>query len=547
MQPNFAFQPAAPQDLPPSPKPADFRAPKVNPREKNELAASRDDDSHPSFKSSLREARKSQEETCRQENEKAAREVNDESPRGCRETENDECSVRSDSGTDQKNDREKSDHVPDDKMNELLEHLLALETGNEENPVHELAGAEGVNLVTHLTENHETAAGASLNVASALDTGGGAGSPNIAGDLTTNNSGDDSSAPRTGITGLNDPTMASGADKSSGNAAATNADAAGIHKGESIESLRPVAPGEPNMTESSKSFEDLVQSEARSAAAEKVKTGGQLDAGAGTAPRNTDGLQAEQLQVPKQLHTGQGALEQKTATTGNSSPEEVPAARSGEVSSDQQGGVRIQGEQQQNREFDGRLDPVSGEETGPKLVKVNAGSKDTAFMHQQDQNFDRLMEPATSAREKEGTAGAWRAQTLDQIVNKAVYQLKNGQNSVRIDLKPEFLGQVRMQIVTVDQQVSIRITTELPMVKEMIDNNLQQLKADLQQQGLEVDEIEVSVSTDSQHNARNGRMRLEELAEARGEDEEENEGDVAQAPETNSTSRVSSRAVDMFA
>jgi flagellar hook-length control protein FliK len=545
MQPNFAFEPAPALDSLPGPKPTECRAPKVNPRERNELAATRDDDSYPSFKSSLREARKSQEEASRPENEKAGREVNDETPRDCRKTENDHGPVHPDAGDDQKNEREKSDHGSGEKLDELLEHLLALETGIEEHPVHELAGA---NPVAQFIENQETAAGAGLNPESSMGTGaGGAGSLDIAGDMTISNSGNDAPVNRSGIPGLNDPTMASGTEKSPGGNPVANTDATGIQKGESIESFRQAAASDSNTAQSQKSFEDLVQSEARSAGAEKVKIAGKPDAGAGAAPKNIDGPPGDQPQPLKPSGTGPGASGQKSSNAGAQSPEEVPVARSGEVSSDQQGSARIRGDLQHNREFDGRLDPVNGEEAGPKLVKVNAGSKDTAFMHQQDQNFDRLMEPTFSAREKEGAAGAWRARTLDQIVSRAVYQLKNGQNSVRIDLKPEFLGQVRMQIVTIDQQVSVRITTELPMVKEMLDNNLQQLKADLQQQGLEVDEIEVSVSADSQHNARNRRMQFEELTAAEAEVGDENQADDARNPEIIPTRRVSDRAVDMFA
>ena len=54
-----------------------------------------------------------------------------------------------------------------------------------------------------------------------------------------------------------------------------------------------------------------------------------------------------------------------------------------------------------------------------------------------------------------------------------------------------------MQIVTESQQVAVRIVAEFPMVKEMLESNLNQLKAELQAQGLEVDELEVSVAHDS--------------------------------------------------
>ncbi|MBW1783769.1 MAG: flagellar hook-length control protein FliK, partial [Deltaproteobacteria bacterium] len=51
-------------------------------------------------------------------------------------------------------------------------------------------------------------------------------------------------------------------------------------------------------------------------------------------------------------------------------------------------------------------------------------------------------------------------------------------------------------------QVTIRILTELPVAKEIIETNVHQLKADLQAHGLEIDKFEVSLS--SQGSDKNG-------------------------------------------
>jgi len=75
--------------------------------------------------------------------------------------------------------------------------------------------------------------------------------------------------------------------------------------------------------------------------------------------------------------------------------------------------------------------------------------------------------------------------------------LRNGQHEAKIDLKPDFLGHIRMQVITENHQVTVKILTQFPFVKEMVENNIHQLKADLQQQGLNVDKLEVSVSHDS--------------------------------------------------
>ena len=54
-----------------------------------------------------------------------------------------------------------------------------------------------------------------------------------------------------------------------------------------------------------------------------------------------------------------------------------------------------------------------------------------------------------------------------------------------------------MQVITENHQVTIKILTEFGFVKDMVENNIQQLKTDLQQQGLNVDKLEVAVSDDT--------------------------------------------------
>jgi flagellar hook-length control protein FliK len=109
---------------------------------------------------------------------------------------------------------------------------------------------------------------------------------------------------------------------------------------------------------------------------------------------------------------------------------------------------------------------------------------------------ERAAEAVAAGKEKEPAAGAHRTGLFDQIVQRAVVQVRNDQSEVKIDLKPDFLGNVRMQILTENQQVSVRITTEFPAVRDMIEAGLQQLKSELQNQGLHVDRLEVSVSDD---------------------------------------------------
>jgi flagellar hook-length control protein FliK len=142
-------------------------------------------------------------------------------------------------------------------------------------------------------------------------------------------------------------------------------------------------------------------------------------------------------------------------------------------------------------------DMLSADQTGNKVMQIDGESKDSGLLTSQENLPEHLAKLGHSGRSTEGTQRSLASQTLNQIVQKAVLLNNNGQNMVQIDLKPDILGQIRMQIMTESQQVAVRIVAELPIVKDMLESNLNQLKAELQAQGLQVDELEVSVAHDS--------------------------------------------------
>jgi len=131
------------------------------------------------------------------------------------------------------------------------------------------------------------------------------------------------------------------------------------------------------------------------------------------------------------------------------------------------------------------------------ISRIDGDSKDSSFLFSQDQMPQHLTRLENAAQGSEAARRGLMSQTLNQIVQKAVLSFNNGQHEVQIDLKPDFLGHIRMQIITENQQVAVRIVAELPFVKDMLESNLNQLKAELQAQGLKVDELEVSVAHDS--------------------------------------------------
>jgi hypothetical protein len=86
---------------------------------------------------------------------------------------------------------------------------------------------------------------------------------------------------------------------------------------------------------------------------------------------------------------------------------------------------------------------------------------------------------------------------VQQIVDSAKLRLHNGQSEMRIQLKPEHLGKVRLNITTEHHQVVVKVVADQPMVKELLESNLHHLRTELQGQGLEIHKFHVSVGGES--------------------------------------------------
>ena len=90
-----------------------------------------------------------------------------------------------------------------------------------------------------------------------------------------------------------------------------------------------------------------------------------------------------------------------------------------------------------------------------------------------------------------------QTEIIKQVVDKTVMHLNTGRTLIRINLKPESLGHLRLQITTENQQVMLKIMTEGPLVKEIIESNIHQLKTALHVHGLQIDDFDVFVAHDS--------------------------------------------------
>jgi flagellar hook-length control protein FliK len=82
---------------------------------------------------------------------------------------------------------------------------------------------------------------------------------------------------------------------------------------------------------------------------------------------------------------------------------------------------------------------------------------------------------------------------LFQMAERIQVQIRDGQSTIRVQLKPENLGHIEINAETTVNGVVARIATESSSVKSYLENNLPLLQQALQDQGLKIERIDVTV------------------------------------------------------
>ncbi len=83
------------------------------------------------------------------------------------------------------------------------------------------------------------------------------------------------------------------------------------------------------------------------------------------------------------------------------------------------------------------------------------------------------------------------AEFVYQLAERIQSQLQSGQGEVRIQLKPEHLGNLEIKAENTSSGIIARIAAESSSVKQYLEGNIHVLQQSLQEQGLKVDRIDV--------------------------------------------------------
>ncbi|MCL2171925.1 MAG: flagellar hook-length control protein FliK [Defluviitaleaceae bacterium] len=108
-------------------------------------------------------------------------------------------------------------------------------------------------------------------------------------------------------------------------------------------------------------------------------------------------------------------------------------------------------------------------------------------------NFTSAVEAAITA-EAQFQSPINPQNVIDQIVENMRFETRGPEAEIRITLKPEHLGDLTMRIATINGTVTAMFLAESQRIKEIIESQFNALRDALNAQGLQVAEIEVSVS-----------------------------------------------------
>jgi len=146
---------------------------------------------------------------------------------------------------------------------------------------------------------------------------------------------------------------------------------------------------------------------------------------------------------------------------------------------------------------DGRVQAQAETAVTPGTAQNVPSSGETVQSVETRLNETRPVQHLKESAETPAAPKEMQTDVIRQIVQRMTLRNDGRNTSMQIKLKPEFLGNLHMEVVAENQQVTVRMTAENQAVKGIIEQNLHVLKNELQQHGLQIQKFDVFVSQDN--------------------------------------------------
>ena len=113
--------------------------------------------------------------------------------------------------------------------------------------------------------------------------------------------------------------------------------------------------------------------------------------------------------------------------------------------------------------------------------------------------------PALSIQPPVVMSAADKMENMQQVMNQAQILLKNGGGEVKVEMTPEGMGKVQLNLQMIDGKVQLHMNTETKEAKKLIESSISELKQSLAAHQLSMDLVKVDVvhKPTAAHEARN--------------------------------------------
>ena len=154
-----------------------------------------------------------------------------------------------------------------------------------------------------------------------------------------------------------------------------------------------------------------------------------------------------------------------------------------------------------------------------EMLKQNDSGKNADTKSNVDTNSDNLMvQPqdfaAKLTEDLADRVGEAKANDIvRQVVEQAQVLTKQGVTSMEMQLYPEHLGKVLIQVTTHDGTVTAQITAESEAAKNALESQLTLLKENLNNQGVKIESVEVTIASHAFEQNMQGENHGEQQAE----------------------------------
>lgn len=115
----------------------------------------------------------------------------------------------------------------------------------------------------------------------------------------------------------------------------------------------------------------------------------------------------------------------------------------------------------------------------------------------------------------DGTSNVDSSEILNQIVERIKVTMNQDSTSLQMQLYPEHLGKIQINVVSKDGIMTARIVAENEAAKQVIENGLTSLKEAMEHQNIKVEAIEVMVSTTGFENGQEQNASQEDVSQSK--------------------------------